>query len=161
MRTLKRSVRNVRSGTIQSQNFNSRAEIHFEDFQISVRDQNTLIHDSGVDDQDRIFIFSHPDLIAFCSGPCNLYMDGTFKVCPLLYNQIYSIHVEKNGIFSTCYGFYYCRPLSEYILFDIYIHLNNKASAFRCSTFSWQTEQEHCMIVCSSKLQNTFPMIAK
>ena len=106
MRTLKRSVRNVRSGTIQSQNFNSRAEIHFEDVHISVRDQNTLIDDSGA------------DLIAFCSGPCNLYMDGTFKVCPLLYDQIYTIHVEKNGIFSIAMVYIFTGLCLSIFFFD-------------------------------------------
>ena len=61
-----------------------------------------LQYDSGSEDRNRILIF------ATCEGLDNLARypdwagDGTFKVCPSFFYQLYTIHVHKRGTVLPC-----------------------------------------------------------
>jgi hypothetical protein len=66
------------------------------DFTIPERFEDFLLHDSGLGTQ-RILVFGHRELLpAF--GRAELWLaDGTFKVVPSLFYQLYSVHFEFVG----------------------------------------------------------------
>lgn len=65
-------------------------------FEIPARYQAFVLHDSGPGD-DRIIVFGDRELLA-ALGRAQLWLaDGTFKVVPNLFYQLYSIHFEFVG----------------------------------------------------------------
>lgn len=66
------------------------------DFVIPERFRQFLLHESG-QGQDRLLLFGDPDLLR-AMGRADLWIaDGTFKVVPTLFYQLYSIHFESAG----------------------------------------------------------------
>ena len=53
-----------------------------------------LIFESGQGDADRIFIFGTDQSLQLLSQSQNWFGDGTFKVCPQMFFQIYTIHAQ-------------------------------------------------------------------
>ncbi len=49
--------------------------------------------DSGLDDDERILVFSTDECIQLLRDSNNWFADGTFKTTPLLFYQLYTIHV--------------------------------------------------------------------
>jgi len=68
------------------------SEIQFPDEVLMKGDENVLVHDTGADDSERILIFSNNSLLEILRGASILQMDGTFRICPTLYHQLYTIH---------------------------------------------------------------------
>ena len=63
-----------------------------------------LIYDSCVGDQERMFTFSSEIGLQLPRESKSWYGDGTFKVCPEIFYQLYTIHGERNGqIFSVVF----------------------------------------------------------
>lgn len=56
-----------------------------------------LFHDSGVDDCNRILIFTTDDNLDAMVTYNNWFMDGTFKCAPDIFYQIFSIHILLHG----------------------------------------------------------------
>ncbi|CAN7984259.1 unnamed protein product [Ixodes pacificus] len=56
-----------------------------------------LVFDSGVQDQDRFLIFCSPQMIEVLQTSKKWFADGTFKVAPELFFQVYSLHCEVGG----------------------------------------------------------------
>ncbi|KAM7309896.1 uncharacterized protein ISCGN_006879, partial [Ixodes scapularis] len=56
-----------------------------------------LLHDSGVQDQDRFLIFCSPQMVDVLRTSKKWFADGTFKVAPELFYQVYSLHCEVGG----------------------------------------------------------------
>ena len=46
----------------------------------------------------RSFIFSRNDLLNILANASNIHADGTFKVAPLLFTQLYTIFANYNGV---------------------------------------------------------------
>ena len=60
-----------------------------------------LVYDSGVGVEERIFIFGSQDALQFLADSEHWYADGTFRVCPEISFQLYTIHGQRDGrIFS-------------------------------------------------------------
>ena len=66
------------------------------DFPIPQRFQEFLLYDSGLG-QDRLLVFGDRDLLGAFARAENWIADGTFKVVPHLFFQLYSIHFEFIG----------------------------------------------------------------
>ena len=65
-------------------------------FNIPARFQDFLLHDSGPG-EDRLLIFGDRELLSSL-GSAELWLaDGTFKVVPCIFFQLYSIHFEFSG----------------------------------------------------------------
>ena len=64
--------------------------------------QNILIFDSGVGDQERIFIFGTQQELQLSGQSDDWYADGTFKVCPEIFYKVYTIHAQVNGQILPC-----------------------------------------------------------
>lgn len=56
-----------------------------------------LAHDSGVGDEDRILVFGTPKNFELLSTAKMWFMDGTFKVTPSLFYQVYTVHGMYRG----------------------------------------------------------------
>ena len=56
-----------------------------------------LLFDSGAGDENRILIFSTQEAIQLLATNDHWFMDGTFKLCPEIRYQIYTIHALINN----------------------------------------------------------------
>ena len=68
--------------------------------QRSCANEQFLIFDSGQGDVDRIFVFGNQSPTTFIVTKLVWY--GTFKVCPQILFQIYTIHVQINERILNC-----------------------------------------------------------
>ena len=63
-----------------------------EQYKNTVAGEPFLIYDSGVGDQERKFIFASEIGLQLLRESEHWYVDGTFKVCPEIFYQLYTIH---------------------------------------------------------------------
>ena len=85
--------------------------------------ENILHWDSGAEDPNRMLVFTNSNLISFARQSTNFQMDGTFKLCPRVYNngltskgQLYTVHARKNGILIPCaYALMAKKSAQEYV----------------------------------------------
>ena len=56
-----------------------------------------LVYDSGVEDEERILIFTSQDAMQFLSDSEHWCVDGTFRVCPENSFQLHTIHGRRDG----------------------------------------------------------------
>ncbi|KAB0801401.1 hypothetical protein PPYR_01533 [Photinus pyralis] len=96
---IKRTIRNVRvRENVAPAIPRHREEIIFpEEFTITTNGELFLLHDSGPVN-DRILIFSTARNINLLAMSQHWYADGTFKVVPPLFLQLYTIHGIKDHV---------------------------------------------------------------
>ena len=70
-------------------------------YQRSYANEQCLIFDSGQSDADRIFIFGTNQSLDLLSQSQNWFGDGTFKVRPQIFFQIYTFHAQIKGAYSS------------------------------------------------------------
>ena len=69
------------------------------------RGDSFLLFDSGEGDIHRLLLFGNSNFLSILKESSNWYCDGTFKVVPEQFFQIYTIHAEREGyIFPCVYG---------------------------------------------------------
>lgn len=61
-----------------------------------------LLYDSGVGDGDRMLIFATAKSLQLLRSSMHWFMDGTFKIVPQLFYQLYSIHSLVDGRVIPC-----------------------------------------------------------
>ncbi|CAF1028088.1 unnamed protein product [Brachionus calyciflorus] len=67
-----------------------------EPLQFTIKGENFLLYDSGNMDYERFFIFgTRKNLEIFENN--HIFCDGTFKVCPKLFVQLYTMHALVEG----------------------------------------------------------------
>ena len=71
-------------------------------YQVTNRGDSFLLFDSGVGDVNRLIIFATNDAIRLLATNPHWFMGGTFKVCPKLFFQIYTIHAMINHRIFPC-----------------------------------------------------------
>ena len=57
---------------------------------------------SNIGDINRIFIFAPNDGIDMLPNSSQWFSDGTFKLCPKIFSQIYTIHALVNHDLPPC-----------------------------------------------------------
>ena len=67
-----------------------------ERYQVTKVGEQFLIFDSRVGDNESILIFVTQQSIHFLSNNSHWFMGGTFKLCPEIFYQIYTIHALNN-----------------------------------------------------------------
>ncbi|KAF7624712.1 hypothetical protein Mgra_00010018 [Meloidogyne graminicola] len=67
--------------------------------------ENFLLADSGEGDQERILIFGRESFQDFSHLIADLYVDGTFLVCPALFFQFFVILARRNDFVLPNYNF--------------------------------------------------------
>ena len=103
-------------------NFRTLADINLTDNMLDYNGESILLHDSGANDPNRIFIFTNARLREICQTTTHFQMDGTFKLAPRVYNngltsagQLYTIHGKYQGVLIPLF---YClmvrRTAAEY-----------------------------------------------
>ena len=102
--TIRRGIRKVRENQNVIPNPQNRDEIPILplEYQQTANGEQFLIYDSGVGDAERIFIFASESGLRFLSECDHWYGDETFKVCPDLFFQLYTIHGQQNGNIYPC-----------------------------------------------------------
>ena len=73
-----------------------------ERYLVTKAGEQFLIFDSGVGDNERILIFATQQGIHFLFNNSHWFMDETFKLCPEIFYQIYTIHALNNNQVSPC-----------------------------------------------------------
>jgi hypothetical protein len=74
-------------------------------YQQTLNGEQFLVFDSGVGDDNRLIIFASQMCLRLLAGSDNWFCDGTFKVCPDVFYQLYTIHALVNGrVFPCVYG---------------------------------------------------------
>lgn len=73
-----------------------------DDFQRTERGDRFLLFDSGVGDVNRIIIFATDNAISLLAENPHWFMDGTFKVCPEIFFQVYTVHALLNNQTFPC-----------------------------------------------------------
>ena len=64
-----------------------------------------LVYDSGMNDPDRILIFSSNYALKALASTPHIATDGTFKLCPSLWTQMITVHGLYPGCGSIPYVF--------------------------------------------------------
>ena len=60
-----------------------------------------LQYDSGVGDQNRMLIFSTQQILQALKDAGTVFSNGTFKMSPTPFKQIYVLRAESDGVFIT------------------------------------------------------------
>ena len=61
-----------------------------------------LVYDSDAGDEERIFVFASQDALQFLADSEHWYPDGTFRVCPEIFFQLYTMHGQRDGRIFPC-----------------------------------------------------------
>lgn len=102
--TMRRNIRKAREENEMPPNPLTREEIPELPpvFQNTSAGSRFLLFDSGVGDLNRIFIFASDIGIQLLSESEHWYADGTFKVCPEVFFQLYTLHAQRGGSIFPC-----------------------------------------------------------
>ena len=71
-------------------------------YQVTIRGYCFLLFDCDVGDVNRLIIFATNDANRLLATNLHWFIDGTFKVCPEIFFQIYTIHVLINHQTFPC-----------------------------------------------------------
>jgi hypothetical protein len=71
-----------------------------QELALTSRDEQFLLHDSGVEDDARILVFGTQQNLEILGGCAVWSADATFKTCPTLFNQVWVIHGYYRGNFK-------------------------------------------------------------
>lgn len=104
METLRRNIRKARENGDQPPNPISREDIPVlpQAYSQTTVNERFLIYDSGVGDENRIFIFASDIGVQLLGESEHWYADGTFKVCPEIFFQLYTIHAQRDKQIFPC-----------------------------------------------------------
>jgi len=71
-------------------------------YQLTANNEQFLLFDSGVDDENRILMFASNQAIQLLAISEDWFGDGTFRVCPEIFFQLYTIHARINQRIIPC-----------------------------------------------------------
>ncbi|ODM87485.1 FLYWCH-type zinc finger-containing protein 1 [Orchesella cincta] len=117
VRTMKRCIRNYRVKALNSHPIpSSLVTLSLSDKYLRTQNgENFLLFDSGASN-DRILVFGTQSNLHHMINSSEWYADGTFKVAPLLFDQLYTIHVARfNKVIPTVYALLPNRQQSTYV----------------------------------------------
>ena len=104
LESVKRTIRRHKSVDQDSTiNQASAADVLVPDrYMVTLKEETFLLYDSGIGDTDRMLIFSTPKMLSLLQESQSWFADGTFKVVPKQFFQLYTIHAEKDSITIPC-----------------------------------------------------------
>ena len=86
--------------------------------QVTATGDRFLLYDSGVGDVNRMFIFVTDGALDLLAHSPQWFADGTFKQCPELFFQIYSIHaLSNNEVIPRIFGLLPATNEATYVQF--------------------------------------------
>ncbi|XP_029848582.2 uncharacterized protein LOC115330735 [Ixodes scapularis] len=97
--TMKRSLRRLRAHETRPHPLPSRLQdvVIPDEYAVNKDGAPFLLHDSGATDAERFIVFCSPDMLALLGSSRQWFADGTFKVAPALFYQLYTVHCKVNG----------------------------------------------------------------
>ena len=96
-------------GDAEDGDYSSLTELRIPPSLLEVDGDLFLLHDSGAASGDDRFLMFGTRQNKEVLAECEVWMaDGTFRVCPLLFTQMYTIHGCQNGFTFPC--FFVCLP---------------------------------------------------
>ena len=128
LETLRRNVRHSR----QDRNMPP-APAHREDipdlplaYRTTTNGDLFLVYDSGAGDEERILVFASQDALQFLADSEHWYADGTFKVCPEIFFQLYILYMVSvtEEFFLVCS--HYCQIKTKTLTID---NLNSSSNS--------------------------------
>ena len=66
------------------------------------------MYDNGAGDEEWIFIFASQDALQLLADSEHWYADSTFKVCPEMFFQLYTMHGQRDGTLFCEYS-HFCQ----------------------------------------------------
>lgn len=107
---------------------------NFQELRSTGNAEPFILFDSGRDDVDRIILLGTNDNVLFLQDNNNWFADGTFKVSPNMFYQVYTIHAIKcNTVLPLIYSLLPDKREETYIrLFDALLDINNNLSPQSC-----------------------------
>ena len=72
------------------------------EFQQTDNGEEFLFYDSGVGQENRMLLFASPIAKEYLRSSSHWFGDGTFKVCPSIFFQLYTIHALCDGTTLPC-----------------------------------------------------------
>lgn len=104
LESVKRSIRVYKSAGVEScGHLESAAGIILPDkYKTTLKGEPFLLFDSGFGDERRMILYATPEFLSILSKSNNWFCDGTFKIVPELFFQLYSIHAEFEGLVIPC-----------------------------------------------------------
>ena len=101
--SIKRTIRLHRSGNEGSVNPASASGIEIlERFKVTSKGEPFLLYDSGFGDINRVILFATSKMLSILKASHYWFADGTLKVAPQQFYQLYTIHAEKDGYVFPC-----------------------------------------------------------
>ena len=96
--SVKRTIRNYKKvSQVSCGNPTCAAEILIPSkYEITLKQEPFLLYDSGYGDNKRMIVFTTPKFLSLLQQSNKWYADGTFKVVPEYFFQLYTIHAEKD-----------------------------------------------------------------
>ena len=84
-----------------------------------------LVHHTGKEDHERIRVFGDNEIVRYLKSSPSWLVDGTFKLSPIMFYQLYTVHFQGPRITPGCmYGFLPNKTESTYKRFlDIILSL--------------------------------------
>ena len=73
-----------------------------QQYQLTATGERFLLFDSGVGDANRMLIFATDDGLQMLANSPQWFSDGTFKLCPEIFFQIYTLHALSNNEVLPC-----------------------------------------------------------
>ena len=71
-------------------------------YTLSSKGESFLLFDSGIGDANSMHLFGTPKCLTLLKESDSWYCDGTFKVAPEHFFQLYTIHAQRNGYLFPC-----------------------------------------------------------
>ena len=101
--SIKLTIRRTRSSVENFDNLATATEIIIpEKYKLTSKGQQFLLYDSGIHQTNRLLIFGTHQMLNLLRDTSNWYADGTFKVVPIQFYQLYTIHCERDGYIIPC-----------------------------------------------------------
>ena len=101
--SLKRRIRRQKSLAEKFDNSASADQIIIpEKYKLSIKGEQFLLYDSEINDTNRLLVFGTRKMLTILRDSSSWYADGTFKVVPSQFFQLYTIHCEKDGYIIPC-----------------------------------------------------------
>ena len=69
---------------------------------MSIKGEQFLLYDSEINETNRLLVFGTRKMLTILRDSSSWYADGTFKVVPSQFFQLYTIHCEKDGYIIPC-----------------------------------------------------------
>ena len=89
--SLKRNIRNAQRGVLPK-DISTLHDLEIDgEWAQTTGDQQFLVHDSGRDHHNRVIVFASDEGLRHLATQHTWFMDGTFKIGPMLFDQLYII----------------------------------------------------------------------